>query len=141
MIRLIAVAGFALAVASSAEAMTPAPIHQPDGVITQVAYACGPVSAWPEPPSAIPAGPSEGVHDGTEAFALGTIERAIYTEAAARIAGLMSGFRSELINQRSRRRVQIVRWMIPAIVINENHHPLRQSFLGKHRLVWMIRID
>jgi len=42
MIRLIAVAGFALAVATSAEAMTPAPIHQPDGMITQVAYACGP---------------------------------------------------------------------------------------------------
>jgi hypothetical protein len=42
MIRLIAVAGFALAVATSAEAMTPAPNHQPDGMITQVAYACGP---------------------------------------------------------------------------------------------------
>ena len=80
------------------------------------------VSAWPEPPSAILAGLSEGVHDGTEAFALGTSERAIYTEAAARIAGLMSGFRSELINQRSRRRVQIVRWMILAILINETHH-------------------
>jgi hypothetical protein len=37
MIRLIAVAGFALAVATSAEAMTPAPNHQPDGMITQVA--------------------------------------------------------------------------------------------------------
>jgi hypothetical protein len=41
MIRLIAVAGFALAVATSAEAMTPAPIHQQDSMITQVAYACG----------------------------------------------------------------------------------------------------
>jgi hypothetical protein len=54
------------------------------------------VSAWPEPPSAIPAGPSEGVHDGTEAFALGTTERAIYTGAAARIAargvGVEGGF-------------------------------------------------
>ncbi len=43
MIRLIAVAGFALAVATSAQAMTPAPIiPQSDGMITQVAYGCGP---------------------------------------------------------------------------------------------------
>jgi hypothetical protein len=41
MIRLIAVAGFALAVASSAQAMTPAPIPQPDGMIAQVAAGCG----------------------------------------------------------------------------------------------------
>jgi hypothetical protein len=41
MMRLIAIAGFALAVATSAEAMTPATIQQPDGMITQVAYACG----------------------------------------------------------------------------------------------------
>jgi hypothetical protein len=41
MIRLIAVAGFALAVTSSAQAMTPAPIPQPDGMITQVAAGCG----------------------------------------------------------------------------------------------------
>jgi hypothetical protein len=41
MIRLIAVA-FALALASSVQAMTPAPIPQPDGMITQVAYGCGP---------------------------------------------------------------------------------------------------
>jgi hypothetical protein len=42
MIKLIAAAGFALAVATSAEAMTPAPIPQPDSVITQVAFGCGP---------------------------------------------------------------------------------------------------
>ena len=41
MIRLIAVAGFALSVAISAQAMTPARIPQPDGLITQVAAACG----------------------------------------------------------------------------------------------------
>ena len=41
MIRLIAVGGFALAVATSAQAMTPAPIPQPDGMITQVAAGCG----------------------------------------------------------------------------------------------------
>jgi hypothetical protein len=34
MIRLIAVAGFALAVATSAEAMTPAPIYQAEGMVT-----------------------------------------------------------------------------------------------------------
>jgi hypothetical protein len=41
MIRLIAVAGFALSIAISAQAMTPAAIPQPDGMITQVALACG----------------------------------------------------------------------------------------------------
>ena len=41
MIRLIAVAGFALAVATSAQAMSPAPLHQPDGMTTQVAFGCG----------------------------------------------------------------------------------------------------
>ena len=41
MIRLIAIAAFALAVATSAQAMSPAPLHQPDGMTTQVAYGCG----------------------------------------------------------------------------------------------------
>jgi hypothetical protein len=41
MIRLIAI-GLALTVASSAEAMTPAPIPQPDSIMTQVAFGCGP---------------------------------------------------------------------------------------------------
>jgi hypothetical protein len=40
MLRLIAVA-FALAVATSAHAMSPAPLQQPDGMITQVRQACG----------------------------------------------------------------------------------------------------
>jgi hypothetical protein len=40
--RWIAVAGFALAVATSAQAMTPARIHQPNSMITQVAAGCGP---------------------------------------------------------------------------------------------------
>jgi hypothetical protein len=67
MIRLIAVAGFALSVAMSAQAMTPAPIPEPDGMITQIAAACGAgrpeltVCAWPEPPCARPAEPSAGV--------------------------------------------------------------------------------
>ena len=42
MIRLIAIAAFALAVATSAQAMSPAPLQQPDGMTTQVAYGCGP---------------------------------------------------------------------------------------------------
>jgi hypothetical protein len=41
MIRLIAAAGFALAVATSAQAMTPAPLFQPDGMITQTRMGCG----------------------------------------------------------------------------------------------------
>ena len=41
MLKLIAVAAFALAFATSAQAMSPAPLNQPDGMITQVAAACG----------------------------------------------------------------------------------------------------
>ena len=61
MIKLIAAAGFLVAVATSAHAITPAPIPQPDGMLSQVrlgAARLGPellVSAWPEPLSAIPA--------------------------------------------------------------------------------------
>jgi len=40
MVRLIAVA-FALTLATSVQAMPVAPIHQPDGSITQVRHACG----------------------------------------------------------------------------------------------------
>jgi hypothetical protein len=40
MIRLVAVA-FTLALATSAQAMSPAPLHQSDGMITQVRMACG----------------------------------------------------------------------------------------------------
>ena len=40
-VRSIAVAAIALAVATSAQAMSPAPLHQPDGMITQVGT-CGP---------------------------------------------------------------------------------------------------
>ena len=42
MIRLIAAAGFVVAVATSALAVTPAPIPQSDGMITQVRFGCGP---------------------------------------------------------------------------------------------------
>jgi hypothetical protein len=42
MIRLIAAAGFAVAFATSAQAMTPAPLTQPDGMFTQVRFGCGP---------------------------------------------------------------------------------------------------
>ena len=42
MVRLIAIVAFALAVATSAQAMSPAPLHQPDVMITQVRQACGP---------------------------------------------------------------------------------------------------
>ena len=42
MIRLIAAAVFVLAVATSAQAITPASIPQTDGMITQVRLGCGP---------------------------------------------------------------------------------------------------
>lgn len=43
MIKLIAVTGLVLGLATSAEAMTPpAPLNLPDSVITQAAFGCGP---------------------------------------------------------------------------------------------------
>ena len=41
MIRLIAVAAFTLAIATSAHAITLAPLNQQDRIITQVREACG----------------------------------------------------------------------------------------------------
>jgi hypothetical protein len=41
MLKLIAVAGFALTVATSAYGMTPATFALPDGMVTQVAVGCG----------------------------------------------------------------------------------------------------
>jgi hypothetical protein len=41
MIRLIAVAAFVLAVATPAQAMSPAPLHKLDGITTEAAYGCG----------------------------------------------------------------------------------------------------
>jgi hypothetical protein len=40
--KLIAIAALTLAFATSAEAMSPAPLSQPDGMTTRVAYGCGP---------------------------------------------------------------------------------------------------
>jgi hypothetical protein len=65
MIRLIAIAGFALLLATSAQAMTAAPLHQPTA-ITNVAFGCGLGRtriggiASPEPPSATRGGASGG---------------------------------------------------------------------------------
>jgi hypothetical protein len=42
MIRLIAVAGTVLCVATSAQAFSPAPFHQPPGMAMEVAFGCGP---------------------------------------------------------------------------------------------------
>src|SRR6476469_1885634 len=41
MIRFLAVTAFALAVATSAQAMSLAPLHQPDGMVTHGREACG----------------------------------------------------------------------------------------------------
>jgi hypothetical protein len=41
MLRFIAVAGFALTIATSAQGMTPAPLAPPDDMVTQVAVGCG----------------------------------------------------------------------------------------------------
>jgi len=42
MIRLIAAAGFALALTASAQAMTLAPMSAPTDMITQIRFGCGP---------------------------------------------------------------------------------------------------
>jgi hypothetical protein len=42
MLRLIAVAGFALTIATAAQGMSPAPLPQPDDMVTQIAAGCGP---------------------------------------------------------------------------------------------------
>src|SRR5262249_27880130 len=71
-------AAFALTFATSAYAMTPVPVHQPDGMVTQVRLACGPgrstVSASPGPPFDTPAEPSVDVPDGMVASAFVGIE-------------------------------------------------------------------
>jgi hypothetical protein len=41
MLRLIAIAGLVLSISTSAQAMTPAPLPQVDGMITQIAVGCG----------------------------------------------------------------------------------------------------
>jgi hypothetical protein len=41
MFKSIAVASFVFVVATSAQAMSPAPLHQPDGMTTQIAVGCG----------------------------------------------------------------------------------------------------
>ena len=41
MLRLIALSAFALAFTTSVQAMPVAPIHEPDGMITQIAAGCG----------------------------------------------------------------------------------------------------
>ena len=46
MIRLIAIAAFALALATSAQAMSPPPLHQSDGMSTEVRYYATGVALW-----------------------------------------------------------------------------------------------
>ena len=45
-LRLIAFAAVASAVATSAQAMSPPPLHQSDGMITQVRQNCGAGMRW-----------------------------------------------------------------------------------------------
>jgi len=42
MLKLIAAAAVAFTVATPAQAMSPAPLPEPDSIATPVAYACGP---------------------------------------------------------------------------------------------------
>ena len=64
MIRLTAFAAFAFAITTSAYAMTVAPVHQPESMITQAAYGELTASAWRGPPFVRHAAIIVGVHDG-----------------------------------------------------------------------------
>jgi hypothetical protein len=79
MLRLIAVVGFAVSIATSAQGMTPAPLPQPDDMVTQIAVGCGPGRTRVNVvcvarTTARRAEPSAGVCDGRLAFALRTSE-------------------------------------------------------------------
>jgi hypothetical protein len=74
MLRLIAITGFALTVATSAHGMTPAPLAPPNDMVTQVAVGCGMgresmVCALHGRPSAMLAAPSAGACAGIAASA------------------------------------------------------------------------
>ena len=92
MIRLIAVA-FALTVATSAQAISPAPLQQPDGMITQVREACGAgmhTGQWSVRAFFPPAGTPPGVRLGCVqwvAVALNEMGVAGVTETLHPIAG------------------------------------------------------
>ena len=84
MIRLLISVALALAVATSAEAMSPAPLHEPDAMITKFAKPANPragipiryesmVSAWIMP--AMSPEPNTCVFHGMKAFALSTMGR------------------------------------------------------------------
>ena len=82
MIRLIAVA-FALVVATSAQAMSPMPPPQPDGMITQVREVCG--AGRVRINGVCVARTTKrfaGVRDGMEAFAFGTTKSRAAVEDA-----------------------------------------------------------
>ena len=79
MIKLVAVA-FTLAAATSAHAMPLAPLHQPDGMITQAAKDAAQVgyelmvSAWQGRPFGMFAEKPAGVHDGLAVLAFASTE-------------------------------------------------------------------
>ena len=83
MIRLLISVALALAVATSAEAMSPAPLHEPDSVITKVRKARQPACWDPNQvqvngirimPAMSPE-PNTCVFHGMKAFALSTMGR------------------------------------------------------------------
>jgi hypothetical protein len=42
MVKLIALAAFTFVITASAQAMPAAPVHETEGIVTQIAWACGP---------------------------------------------------------------------------------------------------
>ena len=76
MIKLMAFAAFAIAVTTSAQAMPLAPVHEPEGMITQAAVGCG--AGRTRVNGVCVARTTKvklaGVHDGMEALACNTTE-------------------------------------------------------------------
>ena len=90
MIRFTAFASV-LALASSAQAMSPAPLHQADGVITQVRQACGVGQVringicCTGPPPARSAEAPANVWHGVKAFAVNTSDGVCQTCLSERL--------------------------------------------------------
>ena len=73
MIRIVAIAAFALGLASAAQAMPFGPIHQRDAMFTQVREGCGPDMIMAASVYLVPGikfAKLGAARDGTEAFAL-----------------------------------------------------------------------
>ena len=93
MVRTIAIALFGLLLACAAQAMPVAPVHQPDGMITQARMGCGAqvmVNGVCQSRAGMrrSAEPCAGVHDIPEAVAFGSTNRSSSSGSLAMLAAI-----------------------------------------------------